>query len=76
MIYSTQKNTFQVVIATDGKESYAFFLYPQKGITWAKSDTKEAREPALAQVGFIDLNGYQFYPLDVSGTSRTLNLDR
>lgn len=71
-----KKNTFQVVIATDGKESYAFFLYPQKGITWAKSDTKEARDPALAQVGFIDLNGYQFYPLDVSGTSRTLNLDR
>lgn len=51
-------------------------MYPQKGITWCKSDDKESRESALAQVGFTDFNGYKFYPLEVSGTSKTLNLDK
>jgi len=38
MAQTSQLNTFQVVLATDGEESYSFFNYPSDGLNWWISD--------------------------------------
>ena len=37
-----QTNTFQVLIASDGEDSFAGFLYPEGGIKWIKGEGKYA----------------------------------
>lgn len=69
-------NTFQVVIATDGEDSYAYFLYPEGGIQWIQGDGKNANLPdARAQAGFMSGDG-RLYTLRGSGTDQARNFDR
>ena len=46
--YSLQVNTFQAVLATDGRHSFAIFNYLDDGINWNKGDASTVP----AQVGF------------------------
>ncbi|XP_067119899.1 nidogen [Centruroides vittatus] len=69
-------NTFQVVIVTDGEDSYAYFLYPDGGIQWIQGDGKNANLPdARAQAGFMSGDG-RLYTLRGSGTDQARNFDR
>ena len=65
-----QKNTFQCVLATDGKSdeksdrkssSFAIFLYPQDGINWTTGDASGGKDglggtPAQAGINAGDGN--------------------
>ncbi|XP_023223735.1 nidogen-1-like [Centruroides sculpturatus] len=69
-------NTFQVVIVSDGEDSYAYFLYPEGGIQWIQGDGKNANLPdARAQAGFMSGDG-RLYTLRGSGTDQARNFDR
>ena len=35
MVLSTQPNTFQTVLVTDGTRSFVLYNYPTNGITWS-----------------------------------------
>lgn len=71
-----QVNTYQVVIATDGEETFVEFLYPQGGIQWVQGTGQDSGLPdARAQAGFVSVNGY-LYTLRGSGTDQIQNLDR
>lgn len=71
-----QVNTFQVVIATDGADSYAYFLYPSGGVQWIQSRGKNPNLPdARAQSGFMSGEG-RLYTLRGSGTEQARNFDR
>ncbi|XP_023331515.1 nidogen-2 isoform X4 [Eurytemora carolleeae] len=51
-----KKNTFQLVLATDGQTSFSLFLYPSQGIQWNRGTGKNRNSPdARAQVGFMFL---------------------
>lgn len=73
-----QMNTFQVVIASDGRESFVFFLYPKDGIQWLKGDGKDSpvSEDVPAQVGFDagDRNHARYYTLPGSGSLQVAQL--
>jgi len=69
-------NTYQVVLASDGQESYALFLYPERAINWIKGDGKTQGLPdAQAQSGFMSGDG-RLYILPGSGSEHLRNLDR
>lgn len=74
--FFSQVNTFQVVIATDGADSYAYFLYPSGGVQWIQSRGKNPNLPdARAQAGFMSGEG-RLYTLRGSGTEQARNFDR
>lgn len=69
-------NTFQVVIASDGEESYVEFLYPEGGIQWIQGTGDESGLPdARAQAGFVSEDG-KFKALIGSGTEQIRNLEK
>ena len=35
-----QTNIFQIIIASDGEESYTVFLYPESGLEWVRGTGK------------------------------------
>ncbi|XP_035215631.1 LOW QUALITY PROTEIN: nidogen-2-like, partial [Stegodyphus dumicola] len=72
----TKLNTFQVVIASDGDDSYAYFLYPSGGVQWIQGQGKNPNLPdARAQAGFMSGDG-RLYTLRGSGTEQARNFDR
>ncbi|XP_055332728.1 nidogen-like [Paramacrobiotus metropolitanus] len=59
-------NTFQLVVANDGEDSFAFFLYPR--IVWAQTRARAPGESDLsAQAGFFAADGRKTL-LEGSGT--------
>jgi len=57
-------NTFQVVIATNGRQSYAIFNYLDGGIRWSSADNTGGVNgigAGGAQVGFNGGDGVHFY---------------
>lgn len=48
MCFCLQTNTFQAVLATDGRHSFVIFNYLDDGIKWSKGDDSSVP----AQVGF------------------------
>ena len=64
-------NTFQLVLATDGQNSFAFFHYLDGGIQWMKSDGKYSprRPDLMPQAGFDGGRDGQSYSLRGSGDS-------
>ena len=51
----SQTNTFQLILATDGSESFAIFLYPDDGIQWTtgyQSGGTKGLGGVEAQVGY------------------------
>ncbi|CAH1793172.1 unnamed protein product [Owenia fusiformis] len=66
-------NTFQIIIATDGTNSFATFIYPEDGISWLKGDGKALPiEDPPAQAGFDSGDG-RTYTLPGSGTDQVIN---
>ncbi|KAF4521231.1 hypothetical protein B566_EDAN005442 [Ephemera danica] len=71
---SDKANTFQVVIASSGEESYVFLLYADHGVQWIQGKGKSSRPDARAQAGIISGDG-RMVALRGSGTDQVLNLD-
>lgn len=62
-----------MVIASNGNESYGFFLYPDNGIQWVQGQTSlNAIQDARTQAGFMSGSG-QFYKLPGSGSEQVKN---
>ena len=53
-IHTLQKNTFQCVLATDGNQSYAIFLYNETEWTTQYDPDNPDLNPTPAKVGFND----------------------
>lgn len=71
-----QVNTYQVVIITDGVETYLEFLYPENGLQWIQGTGDKSGLPdARAQAGIISPDG-KLFTLPGSGTEKVRNLDR
>jgi hypothetical protein len=71
-----QVNTFQVVIASDGLDSYVEFLYADGGIQWIQGIGQSSGLPdARAQAGLVSGDG-RLYTLRGSGTDQIQNLDK
>lgn len=69
-------NTFQVVIASDGSDSYVEFLYADGGIQWIQGIGQSSGLPdARAQSGLVSGDG-RLYTLRGSGTDQIQNLDK
>ncbi|KAG5890814.1 hypothetical protein JTB14_008255 [Gonioctena quinquepunctata] len=69
-------NTYQVVISTDGLETFVEFLYPENGIQWIQGSGDESGLPdARAQAGIISPDGTIFNLLG-SGTEQVKNLEK
>ncbi|XP_042869908.1 nidogen-like isoform X3 [Penaeus japonicus] len=69
-------NTYQLVITTDGQDSYAMFHYAEGGIQWLQGDGKNPSMPdARCQAGLISGDG-RFSTLKGSGTDQVRNLDK
>nr|CAD7429101.1 unnamed protein product [Timema monikensis] len=72
---SIQVNTFQVVICSDGEDSYVQFLYADGGIQWIQSTGQSTGLPdARAQAGLMSGDG-RLFTLRGSGTDQIQNLD-
>ena len=57
-------NTFQVIVATNGFQSYAIFNYLDNGIQWSSADNTGGVNgigPFGTQVGFNGGDGVHFY---------------
>lgn len=63
-------NTFQVVIASDGQNSFAIFNYLDNGVQWIVSEGKNTPvfPDAPAQAGFDSGEGRRHLKLPSSGT--------
>lgn len=70
-------NTFQVVISSDGYDSYVEFIYPESGLQWIQGtgDKDSGLPDVRAQAGFISSDG-RYYALPHSGTDQVRNLDK
>jgi len=71
-----QTNTFQVVIASDGVDSFVMFLYPE--ITWIRSQGKNspAVEDVPAQAGFDSGDRRRYFTLPGSGNEYISEISR
>lgn len=73
-----QVNTFQIVIATNGSESFVQFLYADDGIQWLQGQGSlnvTGLPDAKAQAGLTAYNG-RILMLPGSGTDQIRNLVR
>lgn len=69
-------NTVQVILSTNGQDSFAMFLFPDGGIGWLRGEGKVKNLPdAKAQSGFSAADG-RFLTLPSSGTDQVLNYDK
>lgn len=67
-----KKNTAQLVIASNGTDSYAFIFYPEDGIQWiVAQDNIENTHDAQTQAGFMSEG--RFYLMPGSGTEQVKN---
>lgn len=81
-LHIDKANTFQLLIATDGMQTYSFFLYPtytyataptsRGGINWTTGDANTAG--TYPSVGFDAGDGTHYYNASGSRTSQVLNL--
>lgn len=64
-------NTFQIVLATDGTDTFAFFHYLDNGIQWKKSDGKftPSYPDIPPQAGFEGGKDGSYFLLDGSGVT-------
>lgn len=72
----TLLNTFQIVIASDGQDSFICYHYLDDGINWITSSGKESPyypDPP-AQAGFDSGEGRRYYRLPNSGTKQVKDL--
>lgn len=72
-----QTNTFQCVLATDGKESYALFLYADNEIQWTTGDADggiNGLGGIPAQVGFNKGDGTGFMTINNSRTKQIIKI--
>lgn len=69
-------NTYQIVVISDGEESFVEILYADNGIQWIQGvPTDQSGFPdAKAQAGFMQ-DGLM-YTLPSSGTDQVFNLDK
>ena len=68
-------NTYQVVVISDGSQSFVELLYPKEGIQWIQGTGDESGLPdARAQAGFISADG-KIFTLPGSGTEQVRNLE-
>ncbi|KAJ8969010.1 hypothetical protein NQ317_007371 [Molorchus minor] len=73
---SDKLNTYQVVLITDGVDTYVEFLYPENGLQWIQGTGDETGLPdARAQAGIISPDG-RLFTLPGSGTEKVRNLER
>nr|CAD7200894.1 unnamed protein product [Timema douglasi] len=73
---SDKVNTFQVVICSNGDDSYVQFLYADGGIQWIQSTGQSTGLPdARAQAGLMSGDG-RLFTLRGSGTDQIQNLDK
>ena len=76
LVSVSQGNTFQVVIATNGQDSFVMFAYPDNGIQWIQGVGKNPNLPdARAQAGFVSGDG-RYYLLEGSGSDQVSNLNK
>ncbi|KAG0718545.1 Nidogen-1 [Chionoecetes opilio] len=69
-------NTYQLVLVTNGEETYALFHYADGGIQWLMGDGKNPSLPdARGQVGLVSGDG-RFYKLKGSGSDQVRSLDK
>ena len=72
-------NTFQLVIASDSRDSFAFFHYPEGGLQWVRSQGgKEGLQvvDVPAQAGFDAGDNSRSFLLPRSGTPEVVYLER
>lgn len=64
------------MIASNGRESFAVFLYPEEGIGWIRGQGKEApvSQDPDAQAGFDAGDGRRYLTLPGSGNREVQNL--
>lgn len=77
LILTFQANTFQCVLATDGKESYAIFLYADNEIQWTTGDADggiNGLGGIPAQVGFNKGDGTGFMTINNSRTEHIIKV--
>ncbi|KAE8752468.1 hypothetical protein FOCC_FOCC000590 [Frankliniella occidentalis] len=70
-------NTYQVVVSSDGTQSFAEFLYADGGIQWVQGVSRQqgGLPDARAQAGFVSADGRHF-ELKGSGTDHIINVDK
>ena len=79
LAFAFQLNTYQSILVSDGRFSFAIFLYPRGGIQWTTGDASGGREGLggrPAYVGFNSGDGTHYTQLPESGTSAIINLDK
>lgn len=70
-------NSFQLVIASDGSDSFAIYLYADDGINWVRGDGKFFPvEDVFAQVGVEAADGQRYFTFPESGTQNVARLQR
>ena len=71
-------NTFQLVIASDRRNSFAFFHYPEGGLQWLRGQGKtDSQAPDVpGQAGFDAGDGARSFRLPRSGNPEVANLER
>ena len=78
IIIYVQTNTFQCVLTTNGRRSFAIFLYADGGIHWTTGDASEGNGGfggTPAQVGFNAGDGERFANITSSQTPDVVNVD-
>ena len=78
LLLLSQTNTFQCVVASDGYESFAIFLYAHGGIQWTTADSFLGKDglggfPALAGINSGD--GVNFNAVPESKMPEIINID-
>ena len=76
-IYNFQNNTFQCVLVSSVKESFAIFLYPDKRIEWTTGDSSGGSNGlgGTAALAGIDAgDGVTFKTIPGSLTSSIINI--
>lgn len=77
VISTTQTNTFQCVMATNGATSFVIFLYADGGIQWTTGDATDGVDGLggiPAQVGFNAGDGIRYASVPGSQTSEIINI--
>ena len=77
MCVCVQTNTFQIVIASDGRDSFVLFLYPD-AINWTQGEGKDAplSSDVAGQAGFDAGDNSRYYTLPGSGMPQVTQLAR
>ena len=77
-VYFFQTNTFQLFLATDGTNSFAFFLYLDDGIQWTTGNNGggiNGLGGMEAQVGYDAGNDINYYTVPGSMTPNVVDIE-